>query len=85
MASDFVNNTNSKNPLDYITSEIEDHFAPALTDLSEILKLIANLKDKKASGYDAISNKILKSTRNVIAPYIVVLFNNCIRMGVFPE
>ena len=85
MASEFVNNADSKDPLDYVSTNIENSFVPALTDVSEILKLIMKLRDKKASGYDAISNKILKSTRNVIAPYIAILFNSCIRHGVFPE
>ena len=43
------------------------------------------LNDKKASGYDLISNKILKASCNVIAPFIVQLFNMCIRSGMFPD
>ena len=43
------------------------------------------MNDKKASGYDSISNKILKASCNVIAPFIVQLFNKCISYGVFPD
>ena len=40
---------------------------------------------KKACGYDHISNRILKKTSYIIAPYLCLLFNNCIRQGVFPD
>ena len=40
---------------------------------------------KKACGYDHISNRILKKTSYIIAPYLCILFNNCIRQGVFPD
>ena len=85
MASEFETGANSKNPLDYITAEVKNHFTPLPTNISEILKLILKLNDKKASGYDCISNMILKNTCNVIAPYIVELFNTCMTDGVFPN
>ena len=85
MASEFANDINSKNPLDYITTEVENYFIPSPTNTSEILKLISRLSDKKASGYDSISNVVLKNTRNVVAPYIVALFNTCMTSGVFPQ
>ena len=49
------------------------------------MKLILKLNEKKASGYDSISNKVLKNRKRVIAPYIVNLFNTCMHEGVFPE
>ena len=54
-------------------------------NLSYLLKLILSLEDKKSCGYDLISNKVLKSTCNTIAPYITRLFNNCIERGIFPD
>ena len=85
MASKFANDTNLQHPLDYITTEVKNHFIPSPTNISEILKLILNLGDKKASGYDSISNIILKNTKVVIAPYIVKLFNTCMSSGTFPD
>ena len=86
MASDLEMSANpTKDPLDYITTDVEANFLPSLTNTSEILKLISKLNDKKASGYDSISNKILKATRHTIAPYIAALINKCIQDGVFPE
>ena len=56
------------------------------TDLAEIIKLISNLELRKACGYDHISNRMLiKSTSHVIAPFIVLLYNNCMRQGIFPN
>ena len=53
--------------------------------MSEILNLIAKLVAKKACGYDHISNRILKTTSYIIAPYLCQMYNNCIRQGVFPD
>ena len=55
------------------------------TDSSELLKLISKLELKKACGYDHISNRILKATSYVIAPYLATLYNNCIKQGIFPD
>ena len=66
MASKFDKERNSKNPLDYITDEIKSHFTLSPTNDSEILKLILKLSDKKASGYDSISNMILKNMSELV-------------------
>ena len=49
-------------------------------------KLIMSLQNKKACGFDHISNSILKSTCRTITPFITQLFNMvCITNGIFPE
>ena len=55
------------------------------TDLAEIIKLISNLELRKACGFDNISNRMLKATSHVIAPFLVQLFNNCMSKGIFPD
>ena len=57
----------------------------SLTNLSEILKLISNLDPKKSCGFDLITNKILKATSTTVAPFLVSLFNKCLKNGIFPS
>ena len=74
-----------KNPLDYLPRTVKNSLFFCDIDFAEILNLIAKLVTKKACGYDHISNRILKKTSYIIAPYLCILFNNCIRQGVFPD
>ena len=48
-------------------------------------KLIDSLETKKSSGYDCISNFMIKRTSDVIVPYLVTLYNACLKQGDFPD
>ena len=85
MASKFNDSSIAKDPIDFIPQEANKSILLSSTDVAEIMKLILKLDNKKACGYDHISNRILKSTVEVIAPFIVVLFNSCIKQGIFPD
>ena len=85
MAADVVVLENSRDPIDYISCSTSLSAEFNRTNEDEVRKLIKNLKTKKACGYDLISNKVLKSTCNVIVPFITRLFNVCIDKGVFPD
>ena len=74
-----------KDPLEYVTVEQKESMFLCETDESEIYKLICNLKLRKASGFDQISNSILKATCSIIAPFLVKLFNSCMKLGTFPD
>ena len=74
-----------KDPLSYIKKQVGNSFVLSKTNSFEIISLIDNLNNKKSSGYDSISNKILKETKNTIVPYLETLFNKCIQSGIFPE
>jgi hypothetical protein len=56
-----------------------------LTNINNIFSSIKNLKNKKAPGYDGISNKIIKQFSKSTIIYIVKLFNNCYKIGYFPN
>ena len=49
------------------------------TSSSEILNVIMNQETKKACGYDEISNKIIKKSSDIVAPFLKILFNACLR------
>ena len=82
---DEVDPSTLKDPLQYLPKTVKNSLFFCDIEISEILNLLAKLVVKKACGYDNISNKILKATSYVIAPYLLQLFNNCIYQGVFPD
>ena len=55
------------------------------TNKDEVLKLLYALTCKNSSGWDGISNKLLKSIKDVIAEPLALIFNISIKTGVFPE
>ena len=58
-------------------------FAP--TDLTELKSLIDELPNKSSSGYNDVSNKILKQLKNVICEPLTLIFNKSMTEGIFPE
>ena len=75
----------AKDPLDYVKILQQQSMYLHETDNSELLKLISKLEIKKACGYDHISNRILKASSYIITPYLSMLYNNCIKQGIFPN
>ena len=55
------------------------------TTAEEITKILHNLKNKKSTGYDGISNEILKCCSPIIEPYIADVFNKCLEKSIFPQ
>ena len=51
----------------------------------ELLNLINGLPSKTSSGYDNLSNKLLKAISPSIVPLLVDIFNQSIEQGVFPD
>ena len=88
MASKFENTTlpnTTKDPLDYITKKVDETISFSEVSSSEILKIILEQDTKKACGYDEINNKIIKKTSITIAPFLEVLFNACMKEGIYPD
>ena len=59
------------------------YFQP--TDKNEIKKIISKLPNKGSSGYDNISNKLLKQIRDEISEPLCELFNASLKQGKFPS
>ena len=87
MAAEYENpsNTNLLDPLEYKSNKPSHLMYLSKTVLSEIKDLIQNLDEKKSCGFDQISNKVLKASCSVIAPFLEKLFNLCLSRGIFPE
>ena len=75
-----------KDPLDYLPSNTGQGTAFFCnTDFAEIIDIVKNLETKKSCGYDTITNRVVKETSYIIAPYLEKLFNICLSDGVFPD
>ena len=79
--------TPNKNVDEYIKKIHETtnsmYFRP--TDKTEIKKIITKLPNKASSGYDNISNKLLKLLKDEISEPLCDLFNASLEQGVFPS
>jgi hypothetical protein len=51
----------------------------------EVIDIIKSLKNKDSSGYDGISNNILKYCAKDISKPLTSIFNLSLETGVFPD
>ena len=56
-----------------------------MTTENEVLNIINNLKNKKSSGKDELSNKLLKSIQHIISKPLSVIINQSLVTGIYPE
>ena len=83
---DDIDPSRLKDPLSLIKKEENQNSMVMFpTNANEVLTLISKLNNKKSSGYDSISNQIIKASSHTITPYLVKLFNICITNGTFPN
>ena len=52
--------------------------------MEEVLSIINNLENQNSSGYDDISNKLLKSIKEVVCTPLTVIINQSLLNGIFP-
>ena len=64
---------------------IEKSMVLQKTDNLEVMKVIKELKNKKSSGSDDISNEIIKCCSPVVENFLAIAFNNCIEESIFPK
>lgn len=64
------------------TFSLDSHYHCSLSDLKFIIN---NLKIKKASGFDNVSNRLIKNLPERALSFMVDLFNGCLKLGYFPS
>ena len=52
---------------------------------AEIIELITDLLPKNSSGYDNLSNKLLKKLLPALVAPLTIIFNKSLTEGIFPE
>ena len=55
------------------------------TTETEIIELITDLIPKNRSGYDNLSNKLLKKLLPTLVAPLTIIFNKSLTEGIFPE
>ena len=87
MAQKFDNMDSSKlrDPLSYISKDVQNSIFLSLPKAEEISKNISKLVSKNSCSYDLVSNRAMKATNQSVSPYLEILFQKCIMEGVFPD
>ena len=71
---DVMDHTKLKDPLSYISKEVQNSIFLSLPSADEISKNISKLINKNSCGYDNVSNKTMTATNQSISPYLEILF-----------
>ena len=73
-------------------SQLPQHIPATITQLNDfviseekILNIIRSLNPNKAHGWDGISVRMIKLSDNALVIPLKIIFENCLRRGVFPE
>ena len=82
---DDIDSTRLKDPLSYISKQVQNSIFLSLPTAQEISKNISRLINKNSCGYDLVSNRTMKATNHSVSPYLEILFSKCINEGVFPD
>jgi hypothetical protein len=80
-----INTPPNKHFTDYLTNPCAHSFCFKNVNKDEIMKIIDNMKPKTSSGYDNISNKLLKYIKHIIAAPLTLLINKILSTGNFPN
>ena len=75
----------NKNFTDYLKHPCNETFEFKIVTPSIVGKAIDNLQDKTSTGWDGISNKILKQVKAEIVNPLTRLINRTLRTGIFPD
>ncbi len=70
---------------EYLPKECDATIFLAPTSAIEIEKTVSKFRPKKSSGYDGISNILLKKIINIISIPLSVVFNKSLNNGIFPD
>lgn len=70
---------------DYLNNPTNARFNFSEIAETDTLTIINNLKNKNSSGFDEISNKILKTIRHEICKPLTIIINQSLLTGIFPD
>ena len=76
---------NIDDPMSYMKNRIHYNCFFYPVSMDEIDKIVNSLPSKNSSGYDQISNKILKKINPGIVKALHIIFNKSLQQGTFPS
>ncbi len=74
-----------KNFKDYMPQPCDSSIFFSPTSYKEIYSIVSKMRPKNSSGYDEISNKLLKGIIREISTPLLTVFNLSLKTGVFPD
>ena len=76
---------NTRSFTEFLINPADSRFNFQFVTEDVILSIINKLKNKKSSGKDELSNKLLKSIKHEISLPLTIIINQSLSTGVFPE
>ena len=77
--------SNTHNFKKYLKKTINSRFQFSSVSTQDITKIIDNLKSKTSYGYDGVSNKILKYVKDELVEPLLLIINQSLSQGKFPD
>ena len=68
-----------------LTTPIPQCFKYSLIDNDKVLKVIDSFKPKTSSGFDGLSNKLVKVIKDKITECVTEIINQSVTRNIFPE
>lgn len=84
-SSDIIINNKTLAYTDYLSNPVPTTFKLDSVTSDDVLDIISKLKNKKSSGKDGISNKLLKEIKFEIIHPLTLIINQSIQTGIFPD
>ena len=81
--ADKINDVPHRHFSDYLVSIPNTKFEFQPVEIKEVNKIITQLDSKNSSGYDGISNILIKSIVDIISKPLTVIINQCLKMAYF--
>ena len=70
---------------DYLQYKVKSSMLFGSTNEIEISKIIMRMESKRSSGYDCISNHIMKNIVNTVRLPLEIIYNKSLSTGIFPD
>ncbi len=68
-----------------MTNKYTSHFTFSTIDKVTVIKIINDMKPKSSCGIDGLSIKLLKMTKEVFIEPLLIIINQTLSTGIFPE
>jgi len=83
--ADGIDAPENKSFSDYLKNPSQNKFSFTQVTAQDVAKAIDSLKPKTSCANDKISNKLLKAMRNELSVPLMLIINQSIEMGIFPD
>ncbi len=80
-----IKNTGNKSFKYLMTNKYTSHFTFSLIDRNTAIKIINDMKPKSSCGFDGLSVKLIKMTKDVCIELLLIIINQTHSRGIFPD